>query len=104
MADRAQVQGIGDVGAPGEFLRCALEKIVFFESRVSLKIARDVLDALSTHYAQYKLESVVRQRRKLAQASSEGCGILGLAPGRHRHRGRAAGDPRANPQGGGACR
>ena len=48
MADRAQVQGIGDVGAPGEFLRCALEKIVFFESRVSLKIARDVLDALST--------------------------------------------------------
>ena len=35
MADRAQVQGIGEVVDPGGILRSALKKIVFFESRVS---------------------------------------------------------------------
>lgn len=53
MADRGKAQGIGEVVAPGEVLRCALERIVFFESRVSLKIAREALKAVWTHYAPY---------------------------------------------------
>ena len=35
MADGAHAQGIGEVVDPGGILRSALEKIVFFESRVS---------------------------------------------------------------------
>jgi chromosome partitioning protein len=41
------------------------------------KIAREALDALRTHYADYLLDTVVRQCTKFAQASSEGCPIFG---------------------------
>ncbi|WP_242394455.1 ParA family protein [Anaeromyxobacter oryzisoli] len=41
------------------------------------KIAREALDALKAHYAEYLLDSVVRQCTKFAQASSEGCPIFG---------------------------
>ena len=44
------------------------------------KIAREALDALKTHYADYLLQSVVRQCTKFAQASSEGCPIFGYDP------------------------
>src|SRR5512142_319046 len=43
----------------------------------TFKIAREALEALRTHYADYLLESVVRQCTKFAQASSEGCPIFG---------------------------
>jgi chromosome partitioning protein len=43
----------------------------------TFKIAREALDALKTHYADYLLETVVRQCTKFAQASSEGCPIFG---------------------------
>src|SRR5512139_2886775 len=43
----------------------------------TFKIAREALDALKTHYADYLLQSVVRQCTKFAQASSEGCPIFG---------------------------
>jgi len=46
----------------------------------TFKIAREALDALKTHYADYLLESVVRQCTKFAQASSEGCPIFGYDP------------------------
>jgi chromosome partitioning protein len=46
----------------------------------TFKIAREALDALRTHYADYLLESVVRQCTKFAQASSEGCPIFGYDP------------------------
>jgi chromosome partitioning protein len=41
------------------------------------KIAREAVDALRTHYADYLLDTVVRQCTKFAQASSEGCPIFG---------------------------
>ncbi len=44
------------------------------------KIAREALDALRTHYADYLLDKVVRQCTKFAQASSEGCPIFGFDP------------------------
>jgi chromosome partitioning protein len=44
------------------------------------KIAREALDALKTHYADYLLDTVVRQCTKFAQASSEGCPIFGYEP------------------------
>jgi chromosome partitioning protein len=44
------------------------------------KIAREALDALRTHYADYLLRTVVRQCTKFAQASSEGCPIFGYDP------------------------
>ncbi len=46
----------------------------------TFRIAREALDALKTHYAEYLLESVVRQCTKFAQASSEGCPIFGYDP------------------------
>jgi len=46
----------------------------------TFKIAREALDALRTHYADYLLKSVVRQCTKFAQASSEGCPIFGYDP------------------------
>jgi chromosome partitioning protein len=46
----------------------------------TFKIAREALDALRTHYADYLLTSVVRQCTKFAQASSEGCPIFGYDP------------------------
>jgi chromosome partitioning protein len=42
----------------------------------SFKIAREALDALRSHYADYLLASVVRQCTKFAQASSEGTPIF----------------------------
>ena len=39
----------------------------------TFKIAREALEALRTHYADYLLDTVVRQCTKFAQASSEGC-------------------------------
>jgi chromosome partitioning protein len=44
----------------------------------TFKIAREALEALRTHYADYLLTSVVRQCTKFAQASSEGCPIFGF--------------------------
>jgi chromosome partitioning protein len=44
------------------------------------KIAREAVDALKTHYADYLLDSVIRQCTKFAQASSEGCPIFGYDP------------------------
>ncbi|HEU4384874.1 MAG TPA: ParA family protein [Anaeromyxobacteraceae bacterium] len=46
----------------------------------TFRIAREALDALKTHYADYLLDSVVRQCTKFAQASSEGCPIFGFDP------------------------
>jgi len=46
----------------------------------TFKIAREALEALRTHYADYLLDSVVRQCTKFAQASSEGCPIFGYDP------------------------
>jgi len=46
----------------------------------TFKIAREALEALRTHYADYLLGSVVRQCTKFAQASSEGCPIFGYDP------------------------
>ncbi len=46
----------------------------------TFKIAREALEALRTHYAEYLLRSVVRQCTKFAQASSEGCPIFGYDP------------------------
>jgi chromosome partitioning protein len=46
----------------------------------TFKIAREALDALRTHYADYLLSTVVRQCTKFAQASSEGCPIFGYDP------------------------
>jgi chromosome partitioning protein len=46
----------------------------------TFKIAREALDALKTHYADYLLDTVVRQCTKFAQASSEGCPIFGYDP------------------------
>jgi chromosome partitioning protein len=46
----------------------------------TFKIAREALDALRTHYADYLLASVVRQCTKFAQASSEGCPIFAFDP------------------------
>ena len=46
----------------------------------TFKIAREALEALKTHYADYLLKSVVRQCTKFAQASSEGCPIFGYDP------------------------
>ena len=43
----------------------------------TFKIAREALDALRTHYADYLLDTVVRQCTKFAQASSEGSPIFG---------------------------
>src|SRR5512141_3175074 len=46
----------------------------------TFKIAREALEALRTHYADYLLDTVVRQCTKFAQASSEGCPIFGYDP------------------------
>ena len=46
----------------------------------TFKIAREALEALRTHYADYLLTTVVRQCTKFAQASSEGCPIFGYDP------------------------
>jgi chromosome partitioning protein len=46
----------------------------------TFKIAREALEALQTHYADYLLKSVVRQCTKFAQASSEGCPVFGYDP------------------------
>ena len=46
----------------------------------TFKIAREALEALKTHYADYLLKSVVRQCTNFAQASSEGCPIFGYDP------------------------
>lgn len=46
----------------------------------TFRIAREALDALRTHYADYLLDTVVRQCTKFAQASSEGCPIFGYDP------------------------
>lgn len=47
----------------------------------TFKIAREALEALRTHYADYLLDTVVRQCTKFAQASSEGCPIFGFDAG-----------------------
>ncbi|MFY3743338.1 ParA family protein [Anaeromyxobacter sp. Red801] len=44
----------------------------------TFKIAREALGALREHYADYLLDTVVRQCTKFAQASSEGCPIFGF--------------------------
>ena len=44
------------------------------------KISREALQALRTHYADYMLDTVVRQCTKFAQASSEGCPIFAFDP------------------------
>jgi chromosome partitioning protein len=46
----------------------------------TFKIAREALDALKSHYADYLLASVVRQCTKFAQASSEGTPIFTFDP------------------------
>jgi chromosome partitioning protein len=46
----------------------------------TFRIAREALDALKQHYADYLLRSVVRQCTKFAQASSEGCPVFGYDP------------------------
>jgi chromosome partitioning protein len=46
----------------------------------TFKISREALSALRTHYADYILDTVVRQCTKFAQASSEGCPIFGYDP------------------------
>jgi chromosome partitioning protein len=46
----------------------------------TFKIAREALDALRQHYADYLLPNVVRQCTKFAQASSEGCPIFAFDP------------------------
>jgi chromosome partitioning protein len=46
----------------------------------TFKIAREALEALQTHYADYLLASVVRQCTKFAQASSEGTPIFAFDP------------------------
>jgi chromosome partitioning protein len=46
----------------------------------TFKIAREALDALRTHYADYLLNTVVRQCTKFAQASSEGYPIFCYDP------------------------
>lgn len=46
----------------------------------TFKIAREALDALRTHYADYLLNTVVRQCTKFAQSSSEGYPIFGFDP------------------------
>jgi chromosome partitioning protein len=46
----------------------------------TFKIAREALAALKEHYADYLLDSVVRQCTKFAQASSEGCPIFAFDP------------------------
>src|SRR5512133_354575 len=46
----------------------------------TFRIAREALDALRTHYADYLVDTVVRQCTKFAQASSEGCPIFGFDP------------------------
>jgi chromosome partitioning protein len=46
----------------------------------TFKIAREALGALRDHYADYLLQSVVRQCTKFAQASSEGCPIFAFDP------------------------
>ncbi len=46
----------------------------------TFKIAREALEALRTHYAEYLLEAVVRQCTKFAQASSEGWPIFAFDP------------------------
>jgi chromosome partitioning protein len=46
----------------------------------TFKIAREALAALKEHYADYLLQSVVRQCTKFAQASSEGCPIFAFDP------------------------
>ncbi len=46
----------------------------------SYKIAREALDALREHYADYLLRTVVRQCTKFAQASSESCPIFAYDP------------------------
>jgi chromosome partitioning protein len=46
----------------------------------TFKIAREALEALREHYAEYLLTSVVRQCTKFAQASSEGCPIFAFDP------------------------
>ncbi len=46
----------------------------------TFKIAREALEALRAHYADYLLASVVRQCTKFAQASSAGCPIFGYDP------------------------
>jgi chromosome partitioning protein len=46
----------------------------------TFKIAREALDALKTHYADYLLNTVVRQCTKFAQSSSEGYPIFGFDP------------------------
>jgi chromosome partitioning protein len=46
----------------------------------TFRIAREALDALRKHYADYLLDTVVRQCTKFAQASSEGCPIFAYDP------------------------
>ncbi len=46
----------------------------------TFKIAREALEALKTHYADYLLPTVVRQCTKFAQASSEGWPIFAFDP------------------------
>jgi chromosome partitioning protein len=46
----------------------------------TFKIAREALEALRQHYADYLLQSVVRQCTKFAQASSEGWPIFAFDP------------------------
>lgn len=46
----------------------------------TFKISREALAALRVHYADYILDTVVRQCTKFAQASSEGCPIFGYDP------------------------
>jgi chromosome partitioning protein len=46
----------------------------------TFKIAREALEALRSHYADYLLDALVRQCTKFAQASSEGCPIFGYDP------------------------
>ena len=46
----------------------------------TFKIAREALEALRAHYAEYLLKQVVRQCTKFAQASSEGWPIFAFDP------------------------
>lgn len=65
-----------------EDLALALEQIFIVVNAYNqtFKISREALEALRQHYADFLLESVVRQCTKFAQASSEGCPIFGFDP------------------------
>jgi hypothetical protein len=76
MTDRTQTQGIGAVVDSEGILRSALEKVVFFESRVS-QLESGFGAARST--AQRPRANAAETRR-FAHASREDCAIFGYGP------------------------